>query len=75
MGMFDSIIVSCPKCGQEHEFQSKGGDCLLDVYNLDNSPDDVLSNANRHSPVKCDCGVLLEIDIENRKVIIIDNEE
>jgi RNase P subunit RPR2 len=75
MGMYDSIIVTCPNCGQEHEFQSKSGDCLLSVYNLDNCPNNVLSNVNRHSPVKCDCGVFLEIDIENRKVIIINNEK
>lgn len=29
MGMYDSVMVRCPKCGEEHEFQSKSGECLL----------------------------------------------
>ena len=27
--MFDSIIVKCPKCNNELEFQSKSGPCML----------------------------------------------
>lgn len=69
MGMFDTIHVNCPVCGEEHEFQSKSGECLLRCYSLDNCPDDVLINANRHSPNKCDCGSSLSIDVYNRKVI------
>ena len=38
MGMFDSLIVQCPGCGKDVEFQSKAGDCLLKVYNLSSVP-------------------------------------
>lgn len=70
MGMFDTILASCPICGEENEFQSKGGDCFLENYNLEDCPDDVLSDANRHRDYnKCECGALLVIDIEKRKVI------
>jgi len=69
MGMYDSIWVNCPKCNKESEFQSKGGDCYLSNYTLENCPNDVLKDANRHSPNKCDCGAVFEIDIELRKPI------
>ena len=69
MGMYDSIYVHCPKCGECIEFQSKSGDCILEVYTLENCPEDVLANANRHSPMECSCGAFLEIDTENRKII------
>lgn len=69
MGRFDSIMAKCPNCGKENEFQSKGGDCQLQYYRLEDCPDDVLSNANRHSPVKCECGLFYQIDIVNRKPI------
>ncbi len=70
MGMYDSVMVNCPKCGEEHEFQSKSGECLLDVYTLENCPDDVMVNVNRHSPCQCNCGFNYEVDIENRKAVM-----
>lgn len=33
MGMFDSLNTECPKCGNDIEFQSKSGECLLTNYN------------------------------------------
>ena len=29
MGMFDSLIVKCPNCNEQVEFQSKAGGCNL----------------------------------------------
>lgn len=57
MGMFDTVMVPCPGCGTENEFQSKGGRCILATYSLENAPDDVLSDVNRHAPTTCSsCG-------------------
>ena len=67
MGMFDTVIVPCPKCGEEHEFQSKSGECSLQVVNLDECPSDVLEDVNRHSPYTCDCGTMFEVDLNTRK--------
>jgi len=69
MGMFDSVYVKCPKCETENEFQSKSGDCLCSNYTLENCPEDVLFDVNRHSPYRCECGILYEVDIEKRKSI------
>ena len=67
MGVYDSVLVKCPKCNEENEFQSKSGECSLRVYDLENCPDDVLHNVNRHSPLQCDCGQRYEVDISTRK--------
>jgi hypothetical protein len=65
MGMFDSILVPCPKCGKREEFQSKSGPCALSTYNLEDAPFDVLSDVNRHSPHTCeDCGTLFEVRVQ-----------
>ena len=32
MGVYDSVIVECPNCGYDVEFQSKAGECGLKVY-------------------------------------------
>ena len=57
MGCFDSVMVPCPQCGEKTEFQSKGGECLLRVYELHEAPADVLSDVNRHAPNICPkCG-------------------
>ncbi len=62
MGMFDEIKVPCPKCKTFYYAQSKGGECLLKVYDLTNCPKDVLSDANRHAPFECEkCHTMFEI--------------
>ena len=33
MGMFDSVMADCPTCGKALEFQSKEGDCDLNIFN------------------------------------------
>jgi hypothetical protein len=68
MGLFDTIIAKCPKCGQPSEFQTKSGFCLLREYTLEDCPDDALLDANRHSPNKCEsCGCYFDINIHTRQ--------
>ena len=68
MGMFDTVLVPCPKCGTESEFQSKGGECMLRTYKLDDCPSDVLSDVNRHSPNICEqCETKFEVELRNFK--------
>ena len=75
MGVYDTVWVKCPTCGEENPFQSKSGDCILENYTLDNCPPDVLVNVNRHSPCRCDCGTLYAVDIETRTTINQQQEE
>ncbi len=69
MGMFDTVMVPCPECGTKAEFQSKSGDCILQEVELEDCPDDILANVNRHSPCACDCGTVFEVDVNTRKSI------
>ena len=46
MGMFDSLIIECPKCKKDLEIQSKSGCCMLDVYNKNNLPAEVAVGLN-----------------------------
>lgn len=65
MGMFDSVMLPCPKCGALNEAQSKGGDCTLAVYRPDNAPLAVLSDVRRHAPFECnDCGVTFDVHVQ-----------
>lgn len=63
MGMYDVIMAACPQCGTKNGFQSKGGDCDLTTYELDEAPADVLSDANRH-PMVCGCGTRYRIVVQ-----------
>lgn len=69
--MYDTVMVPCPNCGEESGFQSKSGDCVLGHYFLEDCPNDVLVNINRHSPCKCECGIYFEVDINKRTSVKI----
>ena len=62
--MYDSVMVPCPKCGRESEFQTKSGPCLLRTYSLKNAPTDVLEDVNRHAPNFCpDCKTRFMVEL------------
>lgn len=64
MGVFDSVFVPCPKCQEKVEFQSKSGPRCMLVFNLEEAPDDVLRDVNRHAPVTCPkCGTSFYVGI------------
>lgn len=54
MGVYDSVMVPCPVCGTVSEFQSKSGECLMREYTLEECPQDVLGDVNRHAPNVCE---------------------
>jgi DNA-directed RNA polymerase subunit RPC12/RpoP len=64
MGMYDTIMAACPRCGTKNGFQSKGGDCDLSTYELDEAPADVLSDANRHPMLCSECGTRYRIVVK-----------
>lgn len=69
--MYDTVLVPCPDCGEIEQFQSKSGECLLDEYPLDECPQDVLLDVNRHSPYTCEkCNTVFAVSIEEKKVLI-----
>lgn len=77
MGCFDSVRVPCPKCGEKVDFQTKSGPCFMLEFDLDDAPDDVLLDVNRHAPGECPkCGTKFCVGIrDGRYVPIPEGEE
>ena len=69
MGLFDSVYVPCPSCGEKHEFQSKAGDSYLNRYTLDDAPDVVLADIGG-AQATCKCGLTFAIRTEVRWEVI-----
>jgi hypothetical protein len=69
MGMFDSVYVTCPSCGDTVEFQSKAGECCLSNYSINSVPIEIAAALEGESK-QCDCGEELTLwaDILPRKV-------
>ena len=44
MGMFDRVMVRCPRCGEDVEFQSKAGECYMNRYTPTDAPPAVLAD-------------------------------
>lgn len=56
MGLFDRIHVNCPHCGSVVEFQSKEGECSMEVFSPENAPTPILYDT-MNDPVRCGkCG-------------------
>lgn len=71
MGMFDTVLVPCPRCGTKHEAQSKGGSCTLMEFELTATPQDVLADVNRHAPFTCEnCGVTFMVVLTPMTIIV-----
>jgi hypothetical protein len=75
MGCYDSVLLPCPKCGEIYEAQSKSGDCLLRVFDFDNTPSDVMLNVNRHAPFIClKYGTMFRVEFDP-EIKIVETEE
>ena len=69
--MFDTVLVPCPQCGTKEGFQSKSGECFLQVVELENCPPDIFADINRHSPYSCSkCNSQFQVDLKTRKSIL-----
>lgn len=64
MACYDVVKVQCPSCDRWLDFQSKGGECKMEVYTLRDAPNDVLSDVNRHAPINCKCGKLVVVQLQ-----------
>jgi DNA-directed RNA polymerase subunit N (RpoN/RPB10) len=68
VGVYDTVMVPCPTCGERVGFQSKSGSCLLETFMLEEAPDTVLLDVNRHAPIRCDkCGTLFAVDVSGNR--------
>jgi hypothetical protein len=53
MGVYNTILVECPKCHEILEFQTKSGSCCLKTFSLQDAPDHDMLDVNRHAPTDC----------------------
>ena len=72
MGMFDTVVVTCPSCGTELEFQSKAGACQMSRYPADTIPSAVAADLDGCSQT-CSCGetVTLLLPVELHRVSMV----
>ncbi len=74
MGVYDTVLIPCPKCGELYNAQSKSGECTLQVYDFNNAPPDVMANVNRHAPFICfNCNAVFHVEFNPKIKIGINN--
>ena len=71
MGCYDTVMVPCPKCGNRIPFQSKSGECILAEYDMEEAPEDVLRDVNRHAPYECEkCRIWFQVEVDITPAVI-----
>jgi len=75
MGMFDTVLVPCPKCGHLEEAQTKSGARILGYYDWpaegakNPAPPDVMPGIDTH--YKClGCGVKFQVNTLKHPVLV-----
>lgn len=61
MGMFNYVMVDCPKCGSGIEFQSKSGSCSLERFHINNLPVSEIEGILDDIETCENCGFTVEI--------------
>lgn len=79
MGMFDTVVVTCPKCGNALEFQSKSGPCMLKRYKYTSVPAAIAESLAGKSDT-CSCGQYIRLEFSGAPIrvsmsIVTDDEE
>lgn len=76
MGMFDTVFMNCPMCKERLEVQSKGGECILAEYELQDAPPDVIGEIYRSRPlIHCDCGAVIKIKVISMAKAVLTKED
>ena len=74
MGMFDTVLFSCPKCKQTIEEQSKAGECTLRDYSSGSVPAVIAADIKNNYVYCKQCRVSFIIDVKepsNRVELIL----
>jgi hypothetical protein len=74
MGVYDTILLPCPKCGELYGAQSKSGECFLNTYTFKNAPKEAMENVNRHAPFTCSkCKTVFYVEF-NPEIKIVETD-
>jgi len=71
MGVYDSVVFRCPFCGIELDFQSKAGECALEVYTLDQVPYAIAKDIESMG-IWCVCGKTVGLRISRSSFVKMD---
>lgn len=63
MGMYDTVIVFCPNCGEELDFQSKAGECALFFYEEDCVPLAIAADIHGSTNECTICGTIVRVSM------------
>jgi hypothetical protein len=75
MGMFDTVWVPCPQCGERAKAQSKLGPCELKDYHMETAPLDVLAGLI-HDHWTCEkCGTRFLVAVQSLATTVRDLQE
>jgi hypothetical protein len=61
MGMYDTVWVNCPKCGEPYDMQTKIGECRLHEYSIHTAPLELLLHLSKESIVCPKCNTLYNL--------------
>lgn len=64
MGMFDSVLVKCPECNKDIEFQSKADECMCRTYSISNAPNSIKGDLHGETQICDTCGHYAEIETQ-----------
>lgn len=53
MGMFDTVLITCPTCSYEIDSQSKSDGCCLNTFTFEEAPANVLAGIFRETCPRC----------------------
>ena len=72
MGMFDTVKIDCPRCGEYFEKQSKWGPCELKEFYVDNAPLSILDHLTQMD-LRCPiCDTPIKIHVQKMVTIRVD---
>ena len=63
MGMFDTVMIKCPHCGDELEFQTKSGECVLSYFTQEAIPPEIARDLNGISDECYHCGEKIKLEV------------
>ena len=69
MGMYDSVYIECPKCGEQVEFQSKAGECDLTTYNRFTVPANIAMDIEQDIETCRNCNAKVRLHVQTTVIL------
>lgn len=74
MGMYDEVILACPKCSELTPFQSKRGAYTLERFHLNTAPlpliADLHDEGKRGDLICIHCGIKMKLNVQIKTKLV-----